>query len=199
MPKRQFDFSPSVQLILSNLPTIRNVQKLLDEGTVSAEIKQCLKYLAVRLGEEVPEVKDWQSEISGESLYFYPRHHWRVVRDDYIAVCISMDQCIEPAFYNCEDDPFVGLYVPSWKHLQSFTNQLKGLRIPGFEHISGQEALDMDEHIPLWSRVDLPTIVRQARVDLNGLEKAIIGRARELITREKKISKLILTVRQHSA
>jgi len=30
IPRRQFEFSPSVQLFLTNLPTIRKVQKMLD-------------------------------------------------------------------------------------------------------------------------------------------------------------------------
>lgn len=194
MPKRQFEFSPPVQLILTNLPTIRHIQKIFDE-TIRQEVKQFLKHLAVRLQEAIPEVKTWQSEISDETLYVFPGKSWRVVKDDHIAVCLSMQQCIEPAFYNDEDDPFVGLYVPQWRHLQSFTNHLKGFRIPGFEYISDHE--EMDDTYPLWSNVPLTPLVRRPnRLDLDGLEKAILQRVRKLVEKEDKITNLISKVQQ---
>ena len=117
-----------------------------------------------------------------------------MVRDNYIAVCIYMAECIEPAFYNDDDDPFVGLYVPEWKHLQSFTNRLKGLRIPGFQHISDYET--MDESFPLFSIVHLAPFVKQAKLDVDGLEKAMVDRTRKLVAREGKINDLISKVRR---
>jgi len=193
MPKRQFEFSPSVQLILINLPTIRKVQKILDEETVTAEVKQFLKYLAVRLPEEVPEVRAWQSDLSSETLYLFPGKSWRVVKDDHIAVCISLGQCTEPAFYSDEDDPF---YVPQWKHLDSFTNHLKELRIPDFEHIGNRNDV-YDENYPLWSYVYLAPLVKQSTLDTDGLEKGIVGRVRKLVAKEEKITNFISTLRQN--
>jgi hypothetical protein len=196
VPKRRFEFSPSVQVFLTNLPTIRKVQKMLDEGTVTADVKRWLKYLAVRLQEEIPGVKTWQSEISNGALFLSPRKSWRVVRDNGISVCISMADCIEPAFYNEDDDPFVGLYVPEWKHLQSFTNRLKAFRIPGFQHISGYDT--RVENFPLLSIVHLVPFVNQARLDVNRLEKAMVDRTRKLVAREGRINDLISKVRRRA-
>lgn len=193
MPKRQFDFSPSVQLILGNLPTIRKVQELLIEGTVAAEVKRCLKYLEVTLQQACPELKTWKSEINDSELYFYPENAWRVVTDDHIAFCFSMYQCIEPSFYSDEDDPIVGLYVPEWKHRQNFANHLKRFHIAGFQHTSD------DDCFPLWSTVHLGPLVKQSKLSLDLLERAIVQRFRRLVGAEAKISKLISVVRQKPA
>lgn len=197
MPKRRFDFSPPVHLILTNLPTIRQVRKMLDEKVVTGEIAQYLKYLADHLQETIPKIKTWQSEVDGTELYVFPGTSWQVVKDDHIALCVSMEQCVNPSFYSNEDDPFVGVYVPTWKHRQSFADRLKGLRIPGFEHISDYDNMDSkDEPFPLWSTIRLAHLVRQSRLDLDGLEKALGGRIRRLVAAEAKIAKLISAVRR---
>src|ERR1700690_1433985 len=159
MPKRQFEFSPPVELLLTNLPTIREVQKAL--VLLKQEVNQFLKQLEKRLVDAIPELKTGESELSGEALYLFPGPKWRVVKADHVAVCVFMHQCVEPASYDDEDDPFVGLYVPEWKHLEGFTNRLKQFRIPGFEHISDHE--DLDEQYPLWSTVPLAPLVRRGK------------------------------------
>ena len=199
MPKRQFDFSPPVHLILANLPTIRKVQKVLDEGVVTADVKRYLKDVAAILQEACPNLRTWKSKISDSQLYFYPGNGWRVVTDDYIALCFSMFQCIEPSFYSDEDDPFVGLYVPAWKHRQSFTNHLKSLRINGFQHISDEQDMDLEEEIPLWSTVHLSPLVQHSRVNMDLLQKVIVDRFRKLIAAEEKITRLISRVRRKRA
>jgi hypothetical protein len=199
MPKRQSDFSPSVNLFLTNLPTIRQIQRLLDENTIKTAVKAFLKHLEDRLPDELPAISTWQSKITGESLFLFPNQGWRVVKDDHIKVCVSMDTCIEPGFYNEMDDPMVGLYVPSkWKHIQSFTNGLKRFRIPDFEHISEHKDIheELDESYPFWSTVPLATLIMQKTLDVDGLERAMIDRARRLVAKEEKISKLISTLRR---
>jgi len=199
MPKRQFDFSPSVDLILANLPTIRKVQKVLDEGVVTADVKRYLKDVAVILQEAWPKLRTWKSQISDLQLYFYPSNDWRVVTDDSIALCFSMYQCIEPSFYNDEDDPFVGLYVPNWKHRRNFAGHLKSLRITGFQHISEEQGIDSDDDIPLWSTVHLAPLVQHSRVNMDLLQEAIVDRFRKLVAAEAKITRLISLVRRKRA
>jgi hypothetical protein len=201
MPKRHFHFSPSVELMLVNLPTIRQIQKILDDELLALEVKQFLKQLAIRLSEELPEIKHWDSKISDYELFLSPIRGWTVVKEDYIAVCFSMYQCVQPAYYGDRDDPFVGLYVPAqWKHIQKFTSALKRFRIPGFKHISDVENQDeMDVGYPLWSTVHMPALVKQGNLDLDGLEKAIIDRTRRLVAKEGKISDLISKLRRRQA
>ena len=198
MPKREFDFLPPVRLILTHLPTIRKIDTIYNDGMLTAELERFLKHLAVRIREEIPEVNTWESEIPCEALFFFPGKSWRVVKDDHIAVCVHMQQCVEPEFNNDVDDPFVGLYVPKWKHLQSFTNHLKGLHIPGFEHISEHEESDMIDNFrqyPLWSTVHLTPLVKQSTLDVDGLERAIVDRVRKLVVKEDKITTLISKLR----
>jgi hypothetical protein len=88
--------------------------------------------------------------------------------------------------------------VPEWKHLHGFTNHLKGLHIPGFEHISDHKESDLVENIPLWSTVHLAPLVKQAKLDLDGLAKAMVDRIGKLVAEEEKITKLISKVRQRA-
>jgi hypothetical protein len=190
-----FEFSPSVQLVLTNLPTIRQILKLLDEGTIKEDVERFLKHMEMRLREDVPEVNTWESEISDQSLYLYPGKGWRVVKGDHIAICVYMEQCVEPCFYDNEDDPMVALYVPDWKDRPKFTAGLGRLRIPGFEHISSREDIET-EYYPLWSTVHVAPLVKESTLDVDGLEKAIVDRARKLVAKEGAITNLISKLRE---
>jgi hypothetical protein len=54
----------------------------------------------------------------------------------------------------------------------------------------------MDNSYPHWSNDPLAPLVKQTKLDLDGLEKAIVGRARRLVAREGTISKVISAVRR---
>lgn len=177
--------------MITNLPTIRQIQQVFGDGTVQNDIKRFLRHLLDRLPEAVPELRDWEPEISGNSLYFCPSRSWHVVKHDYIAVCIYMEQLLQPAFFGEEDDPMVTLYVPKeWKHSRGFEHGLQNSLPAGFTHRAGNE--EFAEEYPIWKTVFLKPFVKQNKLDINGFEKSIVGRTRALVAKQEAIDKLIV-------
>ena len=193
MAKKSFDFQSESQLILANLPTVRKIQKALDQGPFRDDLKAFLKHINSRLKEAIPQMDNWDTRPKDFALYLHPAKKWRVVSDDYIALTFDMKQCVEPKSYDHEDDPYVGLYIPrQWKQLQSFTDGLKGLPVKGFEHLNDREDREeLDESIPIWSTIHLQSILKRGKLDIEGLDQEIIDRVRRLVLKEDLISELI--------
>jgi hypothetical protein len=193
--KGKFFFSPPVELVLANMSTVRQVQKVCYEGALETDIKHFIREFGKTVAEVLPKVAAWQVEPYADSIYWYPNRRWRVVKEDHIAFEVSFESLISPENYDDRDDPWVGLYVPeNWKHIKAFNNQCFALTPKGFTHIHKSKSgtpEDFDPSYPIGTCVSLKKCAKGPAFDANRLQTELLVLLRMLMAKDALIESLI--------
>jgi hypothetical protein len=193
MAKRSFGFTEEAELVLCNLPTVREIQHVCAE-LLPKETTRFLKHLEVVFQDQVEPLSEWKSDIDSNILYFWPGTSWEVIKNDCIAVFISVDQLVEPAFYSDEDDPYVGLYIPAkWKHASRVVDLLRPIVPSSFKQIDSDE---FDENYPFWSTVRLTPLTNRGTLMLDRIEHELMSRVAKLVDLRPRIDRVIQRVKK---
>lgn len=121
MVNETFEFSPRVGLILSNIKTVREIRRVLDDEGIT-EITRFLKYIGDNLKEKVPDIDSWKLVFHETGVSIFPGDQWKVLDDDSITITIEFNR-MDPL--DLEGDPWVGLYVPeNWPQIKLFKERL---------------------------------------------------------------------------
>lgn len=190
MTDKTFEFEPRFALVMANLKTAREVNQVVkDEGEVN--IKNFLKYIHNILYNRLPIIQEWKYKFNyGKgyiSIDYYLDDNWKIFKDDYICIYITMYYGID--ILSCV--PEVGLYAPTnWKNIKKFTEKLNDNLTKSFKN----QWEEPEDGYPIWQYVKIENYAKGDSFDTNGFVNEIEESVRKLVDKKDIIDSTIKQV-----
>jgi hypothetical protein len=190
MPAKPFAFSERVQLILANIETVREIDRVTQKGgELEQQMWQFVKYLEKNLKTKVPEFRTWRSpEVNEYGVYTCPDSSWYVLSDDFVAIGVDFLKGLNPVR---NGDPLVGWYAPmGWQLRDAF---IAGLKAELPDDFFSDRRIEADEvGMVLATHIELASFRDQEgnRFNLVGFEEAIWHAFRKLLKQQPVIEKV---------
>lgn len=187
-----FKFEKRTELVLVNVKTVREIAEITKKDGEFA--KQWEKFMLIAndcIKASVPKLRHWKvgRDSKGQFLY-YPGDHWKVLKDDLIAVAMDYDDLIEPGETN---DPWVGLYVPEkWKQAELFRDRLQNVIDKEQSDIWGAP----ETQWPIWSYVKIEDFIKGSSFDHKSFLKDAAGKIALIVEMRPLIDQLLKKMRK---
>ncbi len=183
-------------MIIENIATVRQIQQCLDDGELSADLLSLLKGFEARIASIFPKVP-WRKiklNRTGVELLLVPDQAWEILDREAVAISLYMKGVLEPGFYDGQDDPFVGIYVPgNWEHSETFARRLEEEAPKGWSCRNGNT--DYDEQYPIWHYVAVSKYAAGNSFDVEGFYAEVASAIGVLLDLRPQIDDLLEQVK----